>query len=193
VFPDDRSFRPFMLRVQGRVVPGSGIFASGPAGAYIGLSLEAGDRAYPTIYHEYAHALLAGAFARVPLWFNEGLAEYYSTLEVTGDGRRALVGKPLEPHVARLRERRLPLQQLFAVRANSPEYTDDSPLRRVLYAQSWAVVHHALHGTPRRRTELIDLAFKLASGADPDRTVRERRTDCQRTVTVTCADCRAMP
>lgn len=173
VFRDERSFRPFMPRANGRRVPVAGVFAGGPAGNYIALSLEAGDEAFPAIYHEYSHVLLARTFPGAPLWFNEGLAEYYSTLEITSDGRRALIGKPIERHVARVRERRLPLDQLLSIRASSPEYTSDTPQRELVYAQSWAVVHHALQGMPARRNELVNLAVTLASGSSPDQGVRE--------------------
>jgi len=72
-----------------------------------------------------------------------------------------------------LRKRRLPLAQLLSITAASPVYTRDTPDRAVLYAQSWAVVHHALHGEPRRRDQLVNMAFKLATGAKPDQAVRE--------------------
>jgi hypothetical protein len=173
VFRDGKSYRPFMPMVDGRTVPVGGMFVGGPAGTYITLNLEAGESAYRGIYHEYSHLILQSAFGRAPLWFNEGLAEYYSTLEVTSDGRRAIIGKAIEPHVALLRDRRLPMARLLAITGASPEYTSDTPARSVLYAQSWALVHHALHGQPRRREALINLAFKLAAGAKPEQAVLE--------------------
>lgn len=172
-FPDERSYRPFMPMANGRRVPVGGLFVAGPRGTYITLNLDAGDEAYRGIYHEYSHYLLRNVFGGAPLWFNEGLAEYYSTLEVSSDGRRAVIGKPVPQHVALLRERRLPLAKLLSITAASPIYSSDTPERSVLYAQSWAMVHHALHGMPRRREALIDLAFKLAAGMTPEQAVLE--------------------
>jgi FimV-like protein len=172
-FPDERSYQPFMPVANGRRVPVGGLFVAGPRGTYITLNLDAGDDAYRGIYHEYSHYLLRNVFGAAPLWFNEGLAEYYSTLEVSSDGRRAVIGKPVRQHVELLRDRRLPLAKLLSVTAASPIYTSDTPERSVLYAQSWAVVHHALHGIPRRREALIDLAFKLAAGMTPEQAVLE--------------------
>jgi FimV-like protein len=172
-FPDERSYQPFMPMANGRLVPVGGMFVSGPKGTYITLNLDASEDAHRGIYHEYSHFLLRNVFGAAPLWFNEGLAEYYSTLEVTGDGRRALIGKPVRRHVELLRERRLPLAKLLSITAVSPIYTSDTPERSVLYAQSWAVVHHALHGGPRRRDALINLAFKLAAGIAPEQAVLE--------------------
>ena len=173
VFRDDRSFRPFMPRANGRVIPSSGVFASSLDASYIGLSLDAGAEAYPVIFHEYLHYLLRTAFGGVPLWLNEGLAEYYSTFEVTADGRSARLGRPHERHIALLRERRLPLARLLAIGRNSAEYTRDIPDRSVLYAQAWVLVHHAFHGEPRRQDQLITLARRIAAGGEPDSSLRE--------------------
>ena len=172
-FPDERSYRPFMPMANGRRLPVGGLFVAGPRGTYITLNLDAGDEAYRGIYHEYSHYLLRNVFGAAPLWFNEGLAEYYSTLEVSSDGRRAVIGKPVPQHVELLRERRLPLATLLSITAASPIYSSDTPERSVMYAQSWAMVHHALHAQPRRREALIDLAFKLAAGMAPEQAVLE--------------------
>jgi tetratricopeptide (TPR) repeat protein len=173
VFPDQRSFEPFMPRVNGRVVPVAGAFHGASDVNYITLSLEAGDDAFPVIFHEYSHLLLAGVFANAPVWFNEGLAEYYSTLEITNGGRRAKIGKPIGAHVGLLRERRLRLPQLFAIAHDSKEYTRDSIEREILYAQSWAVVHHALHGDTNRRDALLTFARRLAAGDAVTDSLRE--------------------
>jgi FimV-like protein len=172
-FPDERSYQPFMPMANGRRVPVGGLFVAGPRGTYITLNLDAGDDAYRGIYHEYSHYLLRNVFGAAPLWFNEGLAEYYSTLEVSSDGRRAVIGKPIRQHVELLRDRRLPLAKLLSVTVASSIYSSDTPERSVLYAQSWAMVHHALHAQPRRRDALVDMAFKLAAGMTPEQAVLE--------------------
>jgi hypothetical protein len=172
-FPDERSYRPFLPMTNGRVVPNAGLFVSGTAGTYITLNLDQSDGGYRAVYHEFSHFLLRGAFAAAPLWFSEGLAEYYSTFEVGRDGRRAIIGKPIEDHVALLRQRRLPLATLLSISAASREYREETPDRHVLYAQSWALLHHALHSTPQRRGAVVDLAFRLAAGARPEQAVQD--------------------
>jgi hypothetical protein len=130
VFRDKRSYEPFMPRANGRVVPVTGYFQPGQDVNYITLMLEAGEQAYPVIFHEYAHLLLRGVFAGAPVWFNEGIAEYYSTLEMS-TSRRANVGKAVQRHLRLLSERRLPFDRFFAVDRNSPEYTSDITERSV--------------------------------------------------------------
>jgi tetratricopeptide (TPR) repeat protein len=173
VFPDERSFRPFTPLANGRRVPSDGLFVNGLSGAYITLKLNAAEESYRAICHEYSHFVLRSTFGAAPLWFSEGFAEYYSTLEVARDGHRALIGRPIAQHVELLRERQLPLAKLLSITGASPIYTTDTPDRHVLYAESWALVHHALHSEPRRRDALVNLAFKLAAGASPEQAVRE--------------------
>jgi tetratricopeptide (TPR) repeat protein len=172
VFPDARAYRPFMPVANGRTVPVDGFFVDGADVNYITMNVEAGERAFPIVFHEYSHFLLNSAFAHAPLWFNEGFAEYFSTFEVSDGGRRALVGKPIGRHVALLRERRLKLSELFAIAPDSKEYTQDGLERELLYAQSWALVHFARPTDPRQFGSLESLARRLADREPVDDSVR---------------------
>jgi tetratricopeptide (TPR) repeat protein len=172
VFPDAQSYRPFMPMANARTVPVDGFFVDGADVNYITMNVEAGERAFPIVFHEFSHFLLNNAFPRTPLWFHEGLAEYFSTLEVTADGQRVVIGKPVARHVALLRKRRLSLPQLFAIDQTSKQYTQDGPARDLLYAKSWAVVHHARHAEPARFEALVWLARRLADGESADGSVR---------------------
>ena len=172
VFPDARSYRPFMPVANGRTMLVDGFFVDGADTNYITINIEAGEEAYPVVFHEFSHLLLSSAFAHAPLWFNEGLAEYFSTFEVANGGRSVRLGKPLNRHVALLRERRLKLSQLFAIGPDSKEYTREGVERELLYAQSWALVHYARHADQQRFASLELLARRLADGEDMDGSVR---------------------
>ena len=172
VFPDDRSYRPFMPVANGRTIPVAGFFVDGADVNYITMNVEAGEEAFPIVFHEYSHLLLSTAFGHAPIWFNEGLAEYFSTFELTSGGRRALIGKPISRHVALLRDRRLKLSQLFSIGPGSKEYTQEGLARELLYAQSWALVHYARHAEQRPFAALESLARRLADGEDVDESVR---------------------
>jgi tetratricopeptide (TPR) repeat protein len=172
VFPDAGSYRPFMPVANGRTVPVDGSFVDGADTNYITLNVEAGEQAYPAIFHELSHLLLNNAFAEAPLWFTEGLAEYFSTFQVTDGGRRVLLGNPISRHVARLRERRMKLSQLFAIGPGSKEYTQEGLERELFYAHSWALVHYARHAQQRRFVSLESLARRLADGEELDESVR---------------------
>jgi len=108
--------------------------------------------------HEYVHSLLDVACPDVPLWLNEGLAEYFSTFEMRDGGRRMLLGTPIRRHDALLRGRLLPLPDLFAIGRDSKAYTREGVERDLLYAQSWALVHYARHRGPGGLAALESLA-----------------------------------
>jgi tetratricopeptide (TPR) repeat protein len=83
--------------------------------------------------HELIHYLLANG-RRLPLWLEEGLAEFYSNAEV-GNGDLT-VGYPIREHIGLLRQRpTIPLDEFFAVKFES-----QAAQQTIFYAQSWAVV-----------------------------------------------------
>ena len=171
VFKDRNAFKPFMPVVDGNVVPVGGFFQPGEDTNYITLTLESATQGFPVVFHEFAHLLLRGVFDDAPLWFNEGLAEYYSTFEVPSS-RRANIGKPDQDHLRLLQSRSMPFARFFAIDRKSREYTKDTMERHLLYAQSWAIVHHALHGESKRRDQLIAFVTKLADGGSTEESFR---------------------
>jgi tetratricopeptide (TPR) repeat protein len=169
VFRDRRSFEPFMPRAGGHIVETAGMFVEGPDAVYIALRLDGGAASYRAAFHEYTHLLLRQAFPDAPLWLDEGLADYYSTLRITGD-RSALIGLPLATHITVLRESSMPLTQMFGATHQSAVYTGTD--RVLFYAQAWAMVHHAYHSRPSLEAEMIALAKRLAAGGNAEESVR---------------------
>ena len=171
VFGSKRDYQPFMPLYNGKRVDVGGYFQQADGAYYITLSTEAGEYAYPTIFHEYVHLLVGNALAEVPVWFNEGLAEYYSTFEISGD-RSAKLGRVKDEHVFDLRERFIPLTELLAVDHASPLYNEGSR-RGVFYAESWALVHYLLIGNAKRHGQLATYLQKYADGVPTSQAVRE--------------------
>jgi len=132
IFKSHESYRPFKTKPNS-----AGFFQWNPHINYITLTTEVrGDQnPYNVVFHEYTHLLLNSINANMPLWFDEGLAEYYSTLDITGD-LQVVLGKPIPTHVSRLRQNQLlPLKTLFQVDRQSPYY-NESDNQSVFYAQS---------------------------------------------------------
>ncbi len=145
IFKSHESYRPFKTKPNT-----AGFFQSTPHINYITLTTEvSGDQnPYTIVFHEYTHLLLNSINGNMPLWFDEGLAEYYSTLGI--GGLRVELGKPIPSHVARLRQNQmLPLKQLFQVDRQSPYY-NESDKQSVFYAQSWALMHYLIAGNDGR-------------------------------------------
>ena len=172
VFGSARAYRPFMPVYNGKPVEVGGYFLKRPDVNYITLTVEGGERAYPTIFHEYTHLLVGTTLTDVPVWFNEGLAEYYSTFEATDDGRKATLGKVVESHVYQLRERFIPLRELLAVQHDSPLY-NEGERRSIFYAESWALLHYFLVHKPERRPQLVKYLELYGSGLPSERAFRE--------------------
>lgn len=142
VFKSHSSYAPFKPRPNI-----AGYFQSGPDVNYITLTTEVNGQQDPfnTIFHEYTHLLVNNTFQNAPVWFNEGLAEYYSTFSITDD-QKIVLGAPIGNHVFLLRESKmLPLRTLFEVDHDSPHYNEKDK-SSIFYAQSWALMHYLIIG-----------------------------------------------
>lgn len=117
-------------------------FQSGVDGDFIVLPSIGGD-VFRAVSHEYAHLVSRRTGRHYPLWLDEGLAEYFST--VTSRGAKLQIGAPVQERTRSLGfgVRLMPLEQLFAITRDSADYT--SPERSGLfYAQSWSLTHMLL-------------------------------------------------
>ncbi|MDH3403788.1 MAG: hypothetical protein OEP45_09260 [Acidobacteriota bacterium] len=121
-------------------------------------------------YHEYVHFVVENSTPAVPLWLNEGLAEFYSTLRRGPEGLE--IGHPLARHVDFLgRNRLIALGDLFATNRDSRDYTEERR-RGVFYAQSWAFVHYLLVGQHDLHVEVAAFLGRLRDGESADEAYR---------------------
>jgi hypothetical protein len=163
VFKSDSSYRPF------KVIPNTaGYFQPGHDVNYITLTTEVRGEQNPfnVIFHEYTHLLINNTSGNVPTWFNEGLAEVYSTFSITED-QKVVLGAPIAGHVFLLRESKmLPLRTLFQVDHNSPYYNERDK-QSVFYAESWALVHYLILGKEKPRAPEIEKFLQLMAADVP--------------------------
>ena len=124
---------------QGKAVDLNGFFLRRPDRDFVVLDLSAGNK-WETVFHEYAHVLLDGNYPPTPLWFDEGFADYYSTINVLRDSVE--IGKPPAGYLDVLRRVQwIPLAELFQVQPDSKTY-NLRDRRSLFYAESWVVVHY---------------------------------------------------
>ena len=64
-------------------------YQPGPDRDYIVMSSFDADP-YPVVVHEYAHLMIRYSGANYPIWLNEGIAEFYSTMTPAGGKMLAL-------------------------------------------------------------------------------------------------------
>jgi tetratricopeptide (TPR) repeat protein len=126
-----------------------------------------------SLRHEFVHYLLRnhGGFDQ-PLWFDEGSADFLSTVAAKGD--QAELGSFRRDHVRMLRDQSwVPLIRILRV-----EDLEGWGTRRrgVFYAQSWAFVHYLNFGLdkPGRGQAQLNRYFRrLAAGRSHEDAVRQ--------------------
>lgn len=109
------------------------------------------------VRHESTHALLHASLPMVPLWLDEGLAEYF---EVPRDERASD-----NPHLTRIR---------WAARLGhtpSLEHLEDKEtlgdMGRTDYRNSWAWTHLMLHGPREAHDELVRFLADIQANTPP--------------------------
>ena len=107
--------------------------------------------------HECTHALLHASLPMVPLWLDEGLAEYF---ELPAEQREFN-----SPHMAKIR-RNLRFRRYAKISIletiSSVEQMDGNS-----YRDAWAWVHFMLHGPPQGREELRSYLSDIKSQTPP--------------------------
>ncbi len=134
--------------------------------------------------HEFTHFLLAHSGMTLPLWLNEGLADFYSTFRVSA-GQVTLGGSVAGRLPVLRRTQWLPLDALFEVSTASSYYSDPQKMT-LFYSESWALTHMLLTSpgyAPRFGVFLKSLkdgrgskeSAQLAYGQTPDEIQDELR------------------
>lgn len=118
----------------------SGLFMRAPDKNYVLLRLDGNDEhPFSAVYHEYTHMQFAAADAWMPIWLNEGFAQFFQNTEIRD--KDVQLGEADADSILYLRQNRLiPLPVLFKVDHNSPYYHEEQK-GSVFYAESWALTH----------------------------------------------------
>jgi Flp pilus assembly protein TadD len=147
-FRNGKELRQISPLYNGKPIELAGLFLGGggssrpgsiPERQYIALDLTAEDN-WGVVFHEYAHLLINSNFPPSPVWFDEGFAEYCSSLKV--DKKEVSIGLVRPDLPLTLGQNRwLKLVDLFSVKHDSKIYNRDDR-RSVFYAQSWITIHY---------------------------------------------------
>jgi tetratricopeptide (TPR) repeat protein len=166
---DEKDFRA--LEPQAYLAKGqlrlAGLFLRVPDKNYVLMRVDAeGEHPYSVVYHEYTHLLLSRSEDSLPLWLNEGLAEFYQNTDI--HEKDVSLGEPSAENILLLRENRLlPLATLFTVDATSPYYHEENK-GSIFYAESWALTHYIQVKDHQDKTHrLTDYAELLTQKVDP--------------------------
>jgi len=127
-------------------------FAGAPADLLVYTYV--GDRIQQDLRHELTHALLHSVLTAVPLWLDEGLAEFFEMPPgnngLNPEHLRLLRAESARPNLARLE--------------NLIEVKDMKPAE---YREAWAWVHLMLRGHPEAKRVLLSYLRELRTNPQP--------------------------
>ncbi len=183
-FRNQNEFRNYAPLWKGKPVEVAGYFQGADDRNFIALDMSSTD-SYAIVFHEYAHLLLNGNFPRMPVWFDEGFAEYFSSLRVNG---KTVEYGNIPPNLPTILQtnRWMPILDLFSTQHDSATYNERDK-NTLLYAQSWITVHYIMsEGKLPEAARYLQLtqiehkpipeSIKEAFGVDPavlEKTVRD--------------------
>jgi hypothetical protein len=116
-----------------------------------------GDQVQQDLRHELTHAVLHAVLKDVPIWLDEGLAEYFEQPPQRKGVNLA--------HVGKLRGGPDGPQRLSLARLEQLTKVED--MHPAEYQESWAWVHLMLHGTPEARSALLQYLQRLRTTDKP--------------------------
>ena len=160
---DDKRFYQMAPLENGQPISAPGFFVPGDDHQFIVLNMFE-EEAWRAVAHDFAHLFLNYNYPPTPAWFDEGFAEYFSSIRL--DNKQ--VGMGNDPELASAyrqdvlgnqTELRNPpksltellngwvwlaLPDLLTMRHDTSNYQESSR-RTLFYAQSWMMVHYLLN------------------------------------------------
>jgi len=140
-FRNTKQIRQMSPLFNGKPTEVAGLFLGGEDRSYILLDMSVEDP-FSVVFHEYAHKLMEGNLKiRTDAWFEEGFAEYFSSIEV--DSKEARVGKiPEQTYLILQQLGMMKVTDLFRVQHDTRTYNESGNHRTSFYATSSLVVHY---------------------------------------------------
>lgn len=146
-------FLPEEFDVKGHIHH-AGLYQPGEDKDYVVMRLDSeGENPFHILYHEYTHALMRLNFTGLPLWLDEGLAEFYGNSQLRE--KESKTGTIDPGHLYLLQQSKLiPIETLLEVDHQSPYYNENNRAS-VFYAESWALVHYLMMDKDARQQQLL--------------------------------------
>jgi len=141
LFDQQEDFQNHKQNVAPKLNTNTGFYSYKRNEAAVYVWPERDNFTHSVIRHESTHVIMAGLLGITPIWFTEGIAEYFERLHLSGQQKRIALAKD---HLATLRPLAqqnilLDWQQFWT---KSPQAFYDNPEQN--YAQAWAFIHFLL-------------------------------------------------
>ncbi len=138
-FKDYAEYAQIAPQRDGKPTSAQGFFLPGQDRNYVVLNLS-DEESWLSVSHQFAHTYLNYNYPPTQPWFDEGFAEYFSSLHM--DDRQAQIGADPESFTEILNTQKwMPLPELFAT---APEAVSESSHHTLFFAESWIVMHYLL-------------------------------------------------
>jgi len=167
IFASEQAFAPYREALMPQKKTIRGMFQGAAAGNFIVIKSDGQTDVDRVVYHELTHYFVNNTMAGLPLWADEGMAEYFSKFRTSGDFVE--IGWPIEEHLQWLRRGKLeliPLRDFMAATADSPLYNGDSR-QGLFHRQSWALYHY-LRADHARSAQLSKFLGLVVAGRPID-------------------------
>jgi len=161
-FKNDKLYYQLAPLRSGQTTDVPGFFLPGEDQDFIALNMSE-DEPWHAVAHDFAHMLLNYNYPPAQGWFDEGIAEYFSSIrldnkqvELGGDPelqptvKEDLIGNQRDLHPSKSLTELLGAQvwialpDLFAMKHDTSTYNDGAH-HTLYYAESWMVIHYLLH------------------------------------------------
>ena len=156
-FNNDKSYYQAAPLYHGQPITAAGFFLSGDDQDFIALNLSA-DQPWRDVAHEFGTMLLSYNYPPAQGWFDEGLAEYFSSIHLDDkqvelgadpelrDSPQNVSGNSHPKFLSDLLDAKvwLALPDLFTVKHDASAANEGSH-HTLYYAESWIVIHYLLH------------------------------------------------
>jgi hypothetical protein len=152
LFSDAEKYRHFLSRYFPSVPSRRAFFVE--TDTSLAVYAHWSDRVAEDLRHEVAHGYLHAAAPGLPLWLDEGLAEFFEVPR----GRDGLN----RPHVDLLSDM-TEHENWQPNLARLEQLTDGAQMEQIDYAEAWAWVFFLLHAEPRKRELLTDYVADVSS------------------------------
>ena len=155
---DEKTFTDLLPADKKSAARVAGLFREGWEKDYVIVRLDFPDQARDAEYHEYIHKLLHLNYTRLPLWVDEGLAEFFGNTTLLPND--IVIGAP-SPRLRELESGTVyPIGTVLSVNHNSPYYHDGDKVG-MFYAEPWGLTHMLMLGDNMGRGQKMATYLKL--------------------------------
>jgi Flp pilus assembly protein TadD len=138
-FRNTKEFRQYSPIFRGKVVELAGFAIPAQDENFVAIDMSLAN-SWETVMHEYAHVLLNANYTPTAPWFDEGFAEFFSSIKI--QNAEVQIGGNIPETVALFQGQKLNMQELLEVQHHSETYNQSGQRRDMFYVESWLFVHY---------------------------------------------------